>query len=159
MSADDEPVPRIPRTRGFKLSMPQLVRIGLTGALLVLVVVIRRPCSDSVSKLVTSFGEEGSGAVRMPRPGTVEEPAGRGSAGDYETLRPGMTEAEIKAAIERSKAKAAERARAAGSAAGGSAAGAAGGSAAGGSAAGGAGGSAAGGAGGSAAAGSAAPAP
>ncbi len=112
MSADDEPVPRLPRTRGFKLSMQQLVRIGLTGALLVLVIAIQRPCADSVSKFVTGFGEEGS-AASMPRPGAVEPPSGRGSAADYEQLRPDMTEAEIKAAIERSKARAAaERAAA-----------------------------------------------
>jgi hypothetical protein len=113
MSADDEPVPRLPRTRGFKLSAQQLVRIGLTGALLVLVIAIQRPCADSVSKFVTGFGEEGSAATGMPRPGAVEPPSGRGSAADYEQLRPDMTEAEIKAAIERSKARAAaERAAA-----------------------------------------------
>jgi hypothetical protein len=130
MSADDEPVPRLPRTRGFKLSTAQLVRIGLTAGLLVLVIAIQRPCSDSISKLVTGFGEDGSSAARMPRPGAVEEPSGRGSAGDYEPLRPGMTEAEIKAAIERSKAKAAERARAAGGAGSAAAPGGSGGSAA-----------------------------
>ena len=123
MSADDEPVPRLPRPRGFKLSTPQLVRIGLTVALLVLVIAIQRPCADSVSKFVTGFGEEGSGAVQMPRPGAVDEPSGLGSAGDYESIRPGMTEAEIKAAIERSKARAAERARAGSAAAGSAAAG------------------------------------
>jgi hypothetical protein len=107
---DDEPVPRLPRTRGFKLSTPQLVKLGLTAGLLVLVIAVQRPCADSVSKFVTGFGDEGSGAGQMPRPGTVDQPTGRGSAGDYESLRPGMTEAEIKAAIERSRAKAAERA-------------------------------------------------
>ena len=56
----------------------------------------------------------------MPKPGAVEEPGGRGSAGDYESLR-GLSEAEIKAAIDRSRAKAAaERDRAAGSGAVGS---------------------------------------
>jgi hypothetical protein len=107
-----EPVPRLPRTRGFRLSGPQLVRVGLTGGLLVLVIAVQRPCADSVSKFVTGFGEEGSGKARMPKPGAVDQPSERGSAADYEQLRPDMTEAEIKAAIERSKAKAAERARA-----------------------------------------------
>jgi hypothetical protein len=121
MADDDEPVPRIPRTRGFKLSTPQLVRIALTVALLVLIIMVQRPCADSVSKFVTGFGEEGSATTTMPKPGTVDQPSGVGSAADYEQLRPGMTEAEIKAAIERSKARAAERARASGSAAAGSA--------------------------------------
>lgn len=115
MSAD-EPVPRIPRTRGFKLSTPAMLRIALTAALLALLIVVQRPCADSMSKFVTSFGDEGSAATKMPKPGEVEAPSGRGSAGDYEALRPDMTEAELKAAIERSKARAAERARAAGSA-------------------------------------------
>jgi hypothetical protein len=118
MADDDEPVPRIPHPRGFRLSTAALVRIGLTGGLLVLVIAIQRPCADSVSKFVTSFGDEGSAAARMPKPGTVEEPSGRGSAADYEPIRAGMTEAEIKAAIERSKAKAAERAAAERAAAG-----------------------------------------
>jgi hypothetical protein len=109
---DDEPVPHIPRGRGLKLSTPQLVRIALIGTMLVLVIAIRRPCSDSVSKFVTDFDNQGSARTQMPRPGTVEPPSERGSAGDYEQLRPGMTEAEIKAAIDRSRAKAAaERAR------------------------------------------------
>jgi hypothetical protein len=112
VSADDEPVPRLPRTRGFRLSSQQLVRVGLTGGLLVLVIAVQRPCADSVSKFVTGVGEEGAGPGRMPRPGAVDQPSERGSAADYEQLRPDMTEAEIKAAIERSKAKAAERARA-----------------------------------------------
>ena len=121
--AADEPVPRLPRTRGFKLSTPQLVRIGLTGALLVLIVAVQRPCADSISKFVTGFGEGGSAAASMPRPGTVDQPGGPGSAGDYVQLRPDMTEVELKAAIERAKAKAAERAgSAAGSATAGSAA-------------------------------------
>jgi hypothetical protein len=78
--------------------------------LLVLVVVARRPCADSVSRFVTSFGDEGSASPRLLRPGEVAPPSGRGSAGDYEQLRPDMTEAELEAAIERSRARARERA-------------------------------------------------
>jgi hypothetical protein len=44
----------------------------------------------------------------MPKPGNVDVPRAVGSAGDYEQLRPDMTEAELKAAIERAKAKARE---------------------------------------------------
>lgn len=105
---DDEPVPRIPRTAGFKLSTAVLVRIAMTGALLAMIIVARRPCADSVSSFVTEFDKTGSGAAgaQMPKPGTVDVPSSVGSAGDYETLRPDMTEAEIKAAIERAKARA-----------------------------------------------------
>jgi hypothetical protein len=105
---DDEPVPRLPRTWGFKVSTQALVRIAMTGALLAMILVARRPCADSVSGFVTDFDKTGSAVDQMPKPGRVDmPPAGDvGSAGDYETLRPDMTEAEIKAAIERAKARA-----------------------------------------------------
>ncbi|MBA3397628.1 MAG: hypothetical protein H0T89_33705 [Deltaproteobacteria bacterium] len=111
---DSAPVPRIPRSRGFKLSMPELVRLLMTAALLVMIVMTQRPCAEAVSGFVTGFdgsGETtGSGgsadaARQMPRPGTVDLPSSAGSAADYERLTPDMTEAEIKAAIERAKAK------------------------------------------------------
>ncbi len=105
---DDEPVPRIPRTKGFKLPMSAVIRIALTGAMLAMIIVARRPCADSVSSFVTNMDNTGSGsaATQMPKPGNVDVPQANGSAGDYEPLRSDMTEAEIKAAMERAKAKA-----------------------------------------------------
>lgn len=90
MSDDEAPVPKIPYTSGFKISGPQLVRIALTLALLVMLLVAREPCSNSVSKFVTEFGS-GSGStspsVEMPRPGNVDKPpAQAGSGSDYEVL-------------------------------------------------------------------------
>ncbi|HEU4728204.1 MAG TPA: hypothetical protein VFT22_09955 [Kofleriaceae bacterium] len=122
-------MPKLPRGRGLRLSRPQLFRIAGTVALLVFLLVMQRPCADSVSRFVTGFGsggDRGSAAAVMPRPGTVDVPAGSaaearpggaaaapaggGSAApgldSYEHLRPGMTEAEIKAAIERARARA-----------------------------------------------------
>lgn len=130
--AEDDAVPKLPRGRGLRLSGPQLVRIVGTVFLLVFVVVTQRPCSTAVSKFVTSFGDQGSAAAVMPRPGSVDVPAGSaagsagradgpagsGSAGsgsaapgvdDYEHLRPGMTDDEIKAVIDRARIKAANR--------------------------------------------------
>jgi hypothetical protein len=106
----EDDVPRLPRGRGLRLSGPQLFRIVATLALLVFVIVAQKPCAGSVSKFVTSFGSDGSAAT-MPTPGTVDVPAA-GSAGSdslerYERLRPGMSEAEIKAVMERARAKAA----------------------------------------------------
>ena len=106
---DEEPVQRIPRSRGFRLSPSQLIRVLLTATLLVMVVLIQRPCADAVSGFVTSFDHEGSAASEMAKPGTIDRPSNVGSASDYEQLRPDMTEAELKAAIERAKAKAAAR--------------------------------------------------
>jgi hypothetical protein len=104
----DEPVPKLPRGRGMRFSRPELFRIvGLT-ALLVFLLVSGRPCSDAVSRFVTGFGDSGSAAAPLPRPGTVDLPgASAGSdLGRYESLRPGMSDAELKAAIERARARA-----------------------------------------------------
>jgi hypothetical protein len=104
----DEPVPKLPRGRGLRFSRPEVFRIvGLAG-LLVFLLVTGRPCADSVSRFVTSFGDSGSSAAPLPRPGTVDVPSG-GAGSDldrYEPLRPGMSDAEIKAAIERARARA-----------------------------------------------------
>ena len=62
---DDEPVPRIPRGRGMKLDGAMIARIGMTLALLVMIVVTAKPCANATSKFVTGFGEEGS--RRAPR--------------------------------------------------------------------------------------------
>ena len=124
-------VPKLPHGRGLRLSRPQLVRIVGTLFLLVFLVTMQRPCATAVSGFVTGFGDRGSAAAMMPRPGTVDVPADRtggaaagsaaGSAGSaagsgttipdldqYEHLRPGMTEAELKAVIERARVRAAE---------------------------------------------------
>jgi hypothetical protein len=103
---DEEKVPKLPRTAGFKISTAAVFRILLTGAMLAMVIVATKPCANSVSKFVTDIDGSGAAARQMPKPGTVDEPSTSvGSAGDYEALRPDMTEAELKAAIERAKAK------------------------------------------------------
>jgi len=123
--AEDD-VPRLPRGRGLRLSGPQLVRIAGTVCLLVFLIVVQRPCANAVSSFVTSFGgsgDRGSAAATMPRPGTVDVSAGSAaSAGavgsgttgsgvpsldQYERLRPGMTDDEVKAVIDRARRKAA----------------------------------------------------
>lgn len=104
----DEPVPRLPRSRGMRFSRPELFRVAGLAILLVFLLFTQRPCADAVSRFVTSFGDSGSAAAPLPRPGTVDLPAG-GAGSDldrYERLRPGMTDAEIKAAIERARARA-----------------------------------------------------
>jgi hypothetical protein len=114
--APDDEVPKLPRGRGLKLSRPQMVRIAGTLLLLVFLIVVQHPCADAVSKLVTGFGAQGSASAQMPRPGTVDMPAASGSGSSagsaertdrYEHLRPGMTEDEIRAVIDRARIKAA----------------------------------------------------
>lgn len=101
--AFDDEVTRLPRGRGIKLSSAQLFKIVMTATLLVLLIVVQRPCAEGVSKFVTEFDHPGSGAAAIPAPGSVD---GSGSAADqYELIRPDMTEAERDAAIKRALAK------------------------------------------------------
>lgn len=86
----------------MKWSGPQLFRIGVTLVTLIGVVVLAKPCADSVSSFVINMDGSGSaGASKtMPKPGNVDIPM------QYETITPNMTEAEMKALIERSKSRA-----------------------------------------------------
>jgi hypothetical protein len=134
MSASDDDVPKLPRKWGLKLAGPEMFRIVITLALLIALTVLTKPCAHAVSTFVMGFdgSAKGSGSgAAMPKPGNVDMPAGSaaGQEPEYERLRPGMSEDEVKAAIERSKVRNAQRAAegsaAAGSAAAGSAAGSA----------------------------------
>lgn len=51
----DPDVPRLPRGKGFKLSFGEIVRIGLTGTMLIAVLVLAQPCADAVGRFVGSF--------------------------------------------------------------------------------------------------------
>jgi hypothetical protein len=97
-------VPRIPRGRGLKLSGGELIKIGMLGTLLVAILILQKPCADSVAKLVTSFGSDGSGSgsasTAMPKPDNVEVPEG------YVRLTPDMTPEQVKAAIEQARQQA-----------------------------------------------------
>jgi hypothetical protein len=108
LADDDDTVPRLPRGRGgiTKLSSAHVIKILLTASLLVMLIVVQKPCADSVSQFVTGFDDKGSAAAQMPKPGTVD----RGSAGSavehYELIGPHATEAEVRAAFERERARA-----------------------------------------------------
>ena len=108
---DGEPVPRLPRGRGLRLSVPELLRIAVLAILLVFLIVTQKPCANAVSRFVTGFGDQGSAAKAMPRPDNVDVPGSAAGSGGglegYERLRPGMTDDEVKAAIERARARAA----------------------------------------------------
>jgi len=102
--SDDEPVPKLPRGRGFKLSGPELFRIFITLISLIGVIVLAKPCASSVSNFVTGY-DQGSDTSKLPKPGNVEPTTTPSDIDQYERLRPDMTEAEMKAAMERAKAK------------------------------------------------------
>jgi len=97
---DEEQVPKLPRGRGMKLSGPEIVRICITAALLVAIIVLARPCGDAVSNFMMKF-DKGSASKQMPKPETVTSPQ------QGVLLRGDMTDEERKAAIERARAAAA----------------------------------------------------
>jgi hypothetical protein len=97
-AADD--VPKLPRGRGLKYSRAELFRIALLVITLIGVVLMARPCANAMTDFVMGFEEQDS-STTMPRPGTVDRP----EAQQFEQLSPDMSEDEIKAAIERSKAR------------------------------------------------------
>jgi hypothetical protein len=93
---DDEPVPRLPRTLHLRFSGPELFRIALTLGMLVAVVMLAKPCGNAVSTFVMGFeGSAGSGSAH----GSAAKPD------PYEHLTPGMSDEEVRQAIERAKAR------------------------------------------------------
>jgi len=94
---DDEPVPRLPRGRGMKLSVPMIIRIVVVAVSLIALIVLAKPCSKAVSNFVVGFGNPDA-AVRLPdaAPAPIEGTM----------LRSDMTPEEIKAAVEKEQARA-----------------------------------------------------
>jgi hypothetical protein len=88
----------------MRFSGPELFRILLTLTTLVGVLLLAQPCGNAVSNFVMGMDGKGSGsaAKQLPKPGTVDMP----QPANLEQLKPGMTEAEYKALVERSRAKA-----------------------------------------------------
>lgn len=54
----DEPVPRLPRGKWFggNVRTIELLRIGMVGTLLVVIIVLGRPCADGMASFVEGFG-------------------------------------------------------------------------------------------------------
>lgn len=108
-AADDFDVPKLPRGRGIRLSGMQLIRVIGLAAMLGFLIVTQRPCANAISTFVTSFDDRGSAsgaAPGSPSGATAGSAKGSSDLDRYEQLRPGMTEEETKAAIERARAKA-----------------------------------------------------
>jgi hypothetical protein len=119
-AGDDEPVPKLPRGKGLVLDKAMMFRIAMTVALLVMIVISARPCANMTSKFITDFGDgKGSGATQMPKPGNIDEPTDNTiDTSKYVQLRPGMTDEEVKAAIEQAKQKTAAQRTGSGATAG-----------------------------------------
>lgn len=73
-AGDDEPVPKLPRGRGLKLSFPEIMRILMLAVMLVAVVVLAKPCSDSTGRFIQSFEPPvDAGYIRLSGEMTEEE--------------------------------------------------------------------------------------
>jgi hypothetical protein len=105
-------------------SGPQLTRVIMFATLLLAIILMRRPCADAVGRFVSSFDETPAGhdgGVRaVPKPEAIVDdtaaPAHDPYKTDYVEIKPGMTDAEIQAAIEKARAKAEQGALDAGAA-------------------------------------------
>ncbi len=101
---DSAPVPKLPRNRGIRFSGPELFRVVMTGAMLVVVLILAKPCGNAVSNFVMGFEGKNKGSA-MPKPGNVDLPSLPGSAGDYVELHAGMTDEQVQQAIAQARAK------------------------------------------------------
>ena len=86
----DPDVPRLPRGKGFKLSFGEIARIGMTATMLIAVIVLAKPCADSVGRFVAQF-DPPDAAPPAPPPQKVP--------GGYVHLSPNMTPQQIEQAI------------------------------------------------------------
>lgn len=100
---EEEEIPKLPRGRGFKLSGPEIFRILITLGLLIAIVVLAKPCGDAVSHFVMRF-DNGSAGSAMPKPGALDVPGGSAGSDAYIHFK-GMTDDQIKEAIERERAR------------------------------------------------------
>jgi hypothetical protein len=91
-----EPTPRLPRGRFFsRIRFMDAMRIGMFATLLIVVLVLRRPCADSVATFIDAFDGPPDAAPEVElryerltdeqireRFGSADADAGPGPAGD-----------------------------------------------------------------------------
>jgi hypothetical protein len=59
---DQEPIPRLPRGRILpRMALIDLIRIGMIASLLVVVIVLRKPCADGMANLIDMFSDPDAG--------------------------------------------------------------------------------------------------
>ena len=76
---------------------------------------LAKPCGNAMGNFIMGFDNTGTGSAAKHAP--AAQPQLPGSAGDYVELHPGMTDEQVKQAIEQAKAKHAGSAASPGSAA------------------------------------------
>nr|HEX4315462.1 hypothetical protein [Kofleriaceae bacterium] len=89
----EDQVPKIPFAKGMRLSVREMIRIVMVAAMLVVVVVMQKPCGDAVSRFVSGFDDPNADqpAVEMPKPDNLER------------IAPTATPEQQKAAVDKAK--------------------------------------------------------
>jgi hypothetical protein len=88
----DPDVPRLPRGKGFKLSLGEMLRIGMTATMLIAVIVLAQPCADAVGTFVGNFDPPDARPAAPP-------PTPKLPPGGYVHLTSDMTPQQIEQAI------------------------------------------------------------
>jgi hypothetical protein len=88
-------VERLPRGRGLRLSVPEILRIIVVATLLVAVIAMQGPCSDAVGRFVAGFDP--------PPPAALDAVTTPEAPGGYVRLRSDMTEAELRQAVDQAR--------------------------------------------------------
>ena len=94
LDPQDDDVPRLPRGKGITLTWPAILRIGMTAAMLVLLIVMAKPCSRAIGNFVGGFDKPDAAVKAIPTPGQ-EQP--------IMVPLTGKSEAEQKKAIEEAR--------------------------------------------------------
>lgn len=89
---DDEPVPRLPRGRGIKLSFAEILRIAMIATMLVALLVLRKPCAESTGRFIESFEPPVDAGLVAPRRALPP--------GEYIQLSGDMSEDELREKLE-----------------------------------------------------------
>ena len=103
-------VPRLPRGKGLSLTGPAMFKVLVTAALLVMVIVLQKPCANAAGKMFSNFDppDAAPDEKAIPTPDQLDVP---GSSGVYIPIGE-MTPDEVKAAVEKGRKEAAEKAAA-----------------------------------------------
>lgn len=89
---ENDPIPRVPKAKGFGLSRGEISRIAIFGSLLFGILMLRQPCAHGVGSFVDSFEEPIDAA---PASSTTIVPPG-----DYVHVGPDDSPEDVKRKIE-----------------------------------------------------------
>ncbi len=90
---EPEPIPRLPRGSGFKLSRGGIFRILMFTTLLVGVLALRQPCSDGVARFVEQFDVDAA-------PATAADAGALPPSGNFVRITGDMSDEQLRQKLE-----------------------------------------------------------